>query len=253
MKAVDPTIRIGAVATTTRRSPNFVFPAEAVTDPVTRRQPAGWVPVMLSTMKAAGVMPDFLICHRYEQNPWQENDAALLQMAGSPTTGWSVNAALLRGPLNDYFGAAAARVELCVTESNSVHYNPGKQTTTFVNGLYLADSVGFLLQTEFNCLLWFGARCAQLTGNDNDTSLYGWRLYGDYGVICTHTDLSTDLYPTYYVMKLLSRFARGGDTVVQAASDNTLLPVYAVNVRTGRWACWWSTRARSPQSPETLR
>jgi hypothetical protein len=77
-----------------------------------------------STIKAAGVMPEFLICHRYEQNAGQENDALLLQLASASATGWSVDAALLRGPLNDFFGAAAANVELCVTENNSVHNNP---------------------------------------------------------------------------------------------------------------------------------
>jgi len=39
--------------------------------------------------QAAGVMPEFLICHRYEQNAGQENDALLLQLASAPATGWS--------------------------------------------------------------------------------------------------------------------------------------------------------------------
>ena len=34
-------------------------------------------------------------------------------------------------------------------------------------------------------------------------------------------------YPTYYTMKLLSHFARGGDTVVNATSSSTLLSIYA--------------------------
>lgn len=157
MKAADPTIKVGAVAVTSTEG-QYNFPSEAVTDPVTHQQQSGWVPVMLSTMQGLGVMPDFLICHRYEQNSGQENDATLLQLAGNSTTGWPVDAALLRGPLSDYYGLAAANVELCVTENNSVHNNPGKQIVSLVNGLYLADSMGNLLQTEFNSLLWWAFR-----------------------------------------------------------------------------------------------
>jgi sugar lactone lactonase YvrE len=238
MKQVDPTIRIGAVATTSTEGP-YNYPNEAVTDPVTLQQQTGWVPVMLSTMKKAGVMPDYLICHRYEQNAGQEDDATLLQLASAAATSWSVDAALLRGPLNDYFGTAAANVELCVTENNSVHNNPGKQMNSLVNGLYLADSLGSLLQTEFNSCLWWDLRNGPNTNSTGtalagnmSSSLYGWRMYGDYGILSLPSSLTGeatyyDAYPTYYVMKLLANFVRGGDTVVHAASDNPLLAVYA--------------------------
>jgi hypothetical protein len=58
-------------------------------------------------------------------------------------------------------------------------------------------------------------------------------MYGDYGILATPSGQSWgdssyyDGYPAFYTMKLLSDFARGGDTIVQASSDNTLLPVYA--------------------------
>ncbi len=238
MKAVDPTIRIGAVATTSTEGP-YNYPTEAVTDPVTHQQQTDWDHVMLGTMKNAGVMPDYLICHRYEQNAGQENDATLLQLASAPATGWPVDAALLRGPLNDFFGAAAANVELCVTENNSVHNDPGKQMNSLVNGLYMADSLGSLLQTEFNSMVWWDLRNGPNTNSDGtalagnmSSSLYGWRMYGDYGLLSMPSLLTPettyyDAYPPYYAMKLLSHFARGGDTIVQAASDNTLLSVYA--------------------------
>jgi sugar lactone lactonase YvrE len=58
-------------------------------------------------------------------------------------------------------------------------------------------------------------------------------LYGDYGILATPSGQAWgdssyyDGYPTYYAMKLLSNFARGGDSIVQASSNNALLPVYA--------------------------
>ena len=239
MKAVDPTIKIGAVAVTSTEGPSYTYPTESVMDPATNLPQTGWVPVMLSTIKGSGVMPDFLICHRYEQNAGQENDATLLQLASAPATGWLVDATLLRGSLNDYFGAAAANVELCVTENNSVHNNPGKQMNSLVNGLYLADSLGSLLRTEFNSMLWWDLRNGPATNaagtalvGNMSSSLYGWRINGDYGILSVPSTLAGettyyDAFPTYYVMKLLSHFARGGDTILPATSDNTLLSAFA--------------------------
>jgi hypothetical protein len=89
----------------------------------------------------------------------------------------------------------AASVELVCTENNSVYSNPGKQTTSLVNGLFYADSVGQILQTEFNTLMWWILRNAQETGNNNSPSLYGWRQYGDYGMLSGQNDP----YPTYYI------------------------------------------------------
>ena len=44
-------------------------------------------------------------------------------------------------------GRQASNVELLATEFNSVYSNPGKQTTSLVNGLFVADSLGSLLET----------------------------------------------------------------------------------------------------------
>ena len=58
---------------------------------------------------------------------------------------------------------------------------------------------------------------------------------GDYGIIASQSASTTayDPYPTYYAFKLLSNFARGGDTVVQAASNNTLLSIFAAKRANG--------------------
>ena len=238
MKAVDPTIKVGAVTPTTTEGVNsgsYEYPGEAVINPVTKLKDQTWTGILLSSLKAAGVAPDFLICHRYEQNAGQESDAYLLQAADSAQSGWAADASLLRTALNDYLGAAAAGVEICSTENNSVHNDPGKQTTNLVNGLYLADSVGSLLQTEINSLVWWDLRNGPASGGNNSASLYGWRNFNDYGVLATgsgsgaldYPPLNTP-FPPYYVAKLLSNFAGGGDTVVKASSSSALLAFYAV-------------------------
>jgi alpha-N-arabinofuranosidase len=110
-----------------------------------------------------------------------------------------------------------------------VFSNPGKQTTSLVNGLFYADAIGNLLETEFNAMLWWDLRNGQEAGNNNSPSLYGWRRYGDYGIVNAADPAGpADRYPTFYVNKLLRHFARGGEKVVEAQSDYGSLGVYAV-------------------------
>jgi alpha-L-arabinofuranosidase len=78
-------------------------------------------------------------------------------------------------------------------------------------------------------MLWWDLRNGQEGGNNNNPSLYGWRRYGDYGIVSAADPAGpADRYPTFYVNKLLKYFARGGEKVVQAGSDYGSLGVYAV-------------------------
>lgn len=229
MKATDPTIKIGAVAVPGEDSYANYNNHPAV-NPRTGQTHNGWTPVMLTTLKSLGVTPDFLIHHRYPQNPGGENDQLLLLSSSS----WASDAADLRRQLSDYLGTAGSGVELTCTENNSVSSGPGKQTTSLVSGLFLADSLGELLQTEFNALMWWDLRNGKDTGNNNSSSLYGWRLYGDYGIMDSVVPPApSDLYPTYYVGKMLQYFARPGDQVVSANSDYVGFAAYAVKRTNG--------------------
>jgi hypothetical protein len=182
---------------------------------------------MLTSLRNLGVTPDFVIFHRYEQAPGGESDAFLLQIAQT----WQNDMAGLRQQLNDYLGAAAANVEIVVTENNSVYASPGKQTTSLVNGLYLADSIGNVLKTELNTLIWWDVRNGQDHVNNNRSSLYGWRLYGDYGILSSPStggsSTAYDRYPTYHALELMQYFARGSDVIVEATSDDFLVSVFA--------------------------
>ncbi len=229
MKAVDPTIKIGAVAVTGEDSyaNNTNHP---VVNPRTGQTHNGWTPVMLATLRSLGIAPDFLIYHRYAQAPGAESDQGLLLS----NTSWSTDAADLRQQLNDYLGAAAPGVELDCTENNSVYTNPGKQTTSLVNGLFLADSICAAMKTEFNSVVWWDLRNGQDTSNNNSSSLYGWRQYGDYGITDSVDPAGpADTYPTFYVDRLLQHFARGGDQLVSSASDYALLSVCAAQRTAG--------------------
>jgi hypothetical protein len=224
MKQVDPTIKIGVVVTPGANSYPHYTDNPAI-DPVTAQVNFGWTPILLATLKSLGVTPDFAIHHRYAQNGGGESDAGLLQSS----SGWAFDAANLRGMINDYMGANGTNIELICTENNSVSSNPGKQSVSLVNGLFKMDSLAQLMQTEFNGLFWWNLRNGgDSYGYNVSPSLYGWRLYGDYGVL-----EGTELYPTYYTTALMTNFVQVGDTVVGAASDWPLLPVYAARRQDG--------------------
>lgn len=226
MKAVDPSIKIGAVVARGEDS-EVIYTDHPVTNPRTGEVHLGWTPVMLTTLRNLGITPDFVIYHRYEQGPGGESDLFLLNSAAT----WTNDAANLRQMVDDYLGPNGRSVALICTENNSVYSNPGKQTTSLVNGLFLADSIGSILQTEFKGMVWWDLRNGREAGNNNSSSLYGWRRYGDYGMVNEADPAGpADRYPTFYVYKLLKYFARGGEYVIPAQSDYTSLGVYAVRV-----------------------
>lgn len=238
MKAVDPTIKLGVVVQS-GDTPDAKAPARTVTNPRTGATHRGWTAVMLATLTTLGVTPDYVIYHRYPLAPGSETDAKLLSGVSISNTTWADDARDLRQQVNDFLGAAGANVELLVTENNDVYSEPGKQSTSLVNGLFLADSFGQLLQTEFTGFVWWALHngspkdsAGNLLGNFS-AALYGWRTYGDYGMLSQ----TNDPHPTYYAAKLLSHFARASDSVVKTTtSGNALLAAYAVKRADGSLA-----------------
>jgi len=222
MKAADPTIKIGVVAVTGENSYSN-NPNHLAVNPRTGTTNYGWTPVMLSTLKSLGVTPDFLVHHVYPQYG-TDNDQALLAVAN-----WPGDAADLRQQITDYLGSAGTNTELLVTENNNDSGNPGRQSTSIVNGLYLADSLAQLMKTEFNSLIWWDLRNGTDTGGDFNPVLYGWRTYGDLGII----NGANTRHPVFYAFKLMQYFARPDDTVLNATTDYPLLASYSVRKADG--------------------
>ena len=107
-------------------------------------------------------------------------------------------------------------------------------------GCSAADTIGKILQTEFNALLWWDLRNGQGAVANSDNALYGWRTNSS-GSILTDEGIvngnvvppNSNCYPSYYCMKLMQYFARGGDTVVAVTNDYQLLGTYAVRRANG--------------------
>jgi len=232
MKAVDPTIKIGAVADITEDG-TANYSNHPVTNPRTGVTHNGWTPVMLYTMKTNGVIPDFLIEHKYAPG-----DGDTYNLLWSQT--WASDAAGLRQMLVDYLGSANTNVELACTEHGC---GGDRQRVSLVGGLFWADSIGQILQTEFNSRLWWDLRNGQGGILNSDNALYGWRtgwftnvalltntvqFYYDEGIVAGAGTEPTNRYPVFYCGKLMKYFTRGGDTVVAATNDYQLLSAYAV-------------------------
>ena len=237
MKAVDPTIKIGAVADITEDGTSN-YCNHPVVNPRTHVIHYGWTPVMLYTMLTNGVIPDFLIEHKYAPSDGDTWDLLY-------TSTWASDAAGLRQMLVDYLGSANTNVELACTEHGT---GGDRQPVSLVGGLFWADSIGQILQTEFNSRLWWDLRNGQGGILDSDNALYGWRtgwftnvalltntiqFYSDGGIVTGLGTEATNRYPTFYCGKLMKYFARGGDTVVTATNDYQLLSAYAVRRTNG--------------------
>jgi alpha-L-arabinofuranosidase len=237
MKAVDPTIKIGVVVVPGEDSYTNDM-AHLVTNPVTGQIHYGWTPVMLTTFKQLGIYPDFLIYHFYPEYTGSgsnstDSDPLLLQVAGNPNPAtyadWAGAASSLRLQVTDYLGAPGSNIELCVTENDSDSGAQGRQSTSIINALYLTDSLCQLMQTEFNSMVWWDLRNGPGTGGDFDPSLYGWRSFGDLGIMFGAAGTS----PAFYAEKLLQHFVRANDSILGASSDYLLLSAYAVHRTNG--------------------
>ncbi|PAW76234.1 MAG: hypothetical protein B9S32_16020 [Verrucomicrobia bacterium Tous-C9LFEB] len=235
MRAVDPTLRIGAVISLGEDADGIG--THAVPNPNDNNSlHTGWTPVMLATLKSQGIAPHFLIYHYYAQYPNQESDAILLQVGGVIES----HATLIRKMVTDYYdGTQGAAIELAVTEMNSVTNNPGKQVSSLVNALFRADVHGHFARTEFNACTWWSFRDGGNTTFNNGSALYGWRPYGEYGAVALgnlpEAPVNTKM-PTFYAHKLLKYWGRGGDRVVTATSSYGLVGIHAAKLANGNLA-----------------
>jgi hypothetical protein len=199
-----------------------------------------WLPDVLEQSAVQGLTIGFISDHNYVQNAGSENDATLLLGTVSDPESpydWAVRASDYTSLLNQYLGSAGQSVELLTTEFNSVDTNPGKQTASLVNGLFIADSLGELMQTPYEGAIVWDLRNGFDTGNNNASSLYGWRDGGDYGLIGSSGDppeTGTYVpYPSYFAEQLASKIIQAGGMVVQATSDDPDLAVYAAKESDG--------------------
>ncbi|MDQ2985126.1 MAG: hypothetical protein M3R13_00210 [Armatimonadota bacterium] len=219
MKAVDPTIQIGIACVYTENT----YPQRvSVINPVTGQSANGWTPVVLTYMRNLGVLPDYIDIHYYPQGPYAESDTNLLQTIEH----WELVFNPMRRILEEYLGQAAANgIDIFITENNGSYFNPGRQSVSMVTALYLATSWSKVVEMNGKSFVWWRLhQGVEISGNMSQL-LYGWRSYGDYGVLArgypeTISPPVNEPYPPFYALKLLKIFARPGYQIVSTTSDN---------------------------------
>jgi hypothetical protein len=226
MKAVDSSIKIGAVLTTPGNWPD---------GQTNSASPQPWNTTVLSNACSS---VDFVIAHWYPQNPGSESDSSLLGDASQIAN----MASTLRSEINQYCGSHASAVQIMVTETNSVSSAPGKQTVSVVNALFLADDYMSWLEHGAINVDWWDLHNGANAGN-NSSSLYGSANYGEYGVLANAScagsacepSANTPL-PAYFGLQMLTKLGGPGDTMVSSSSSQSLVGVHAVKQSNGNLA-----------------
>lgn len=213
MKAADPSIQIGV---------DFAPDNDL------------WNTGVLSELSKDGTLPDFVIMHWYAQNPGTETDAGLL----SSTDHISTMMSILKQEIQPY-----GSIPVFVTETNSVSYNPGKQSTGLVNALFLANNYADWLQSGAPNVDWWDLHNGIFTGPQGanvSPSLYGTTQFGDYGLLSlgrtrngiSEPPLDTP-FPSYYGYQMLVPLEAPGSTMVGSGSSTDQITVHATKASNG--------------------
>ncbi|GGK86586.1 alpha-L-arabinofuranosidase [Planomonospora parontospora subsp. parontospora] len=230
MKAVDPTIKIGAVLTTPANWPDgLVAEGDAGT----------WNEVVLAT---AGSKIDFVILHWYP--------GALDRTAHVPDM-----IHLTRQQIAKYAGPGSERIGIAMTEFNTGSSSNG--TNTQPGALAAADAYATLLANGVFTVDWWNVR----NGIGNVTQVEGHTDYGDFGLLSSGTctsdggvcepEVNTPFAP-YYALQMVSRFARPGDRFIRAATDQEKVTAHAVRRADGGLAVLLINTSSDTSYPVTI-
>ncbi|NBE79944.1 cellulose binding domain-containing protein [Micromonospora rubida] len=213
MKAVDPTIKVGAVLTMPGNWPDGITAGS---------DPGPWNSTVLSL---AGPKIDFVDVH------WYPGGSAAESLA---RTGHIDDAAhLLRQQIAKYAGPNSGRIGISFTELN---VDAGR--TTQPGALFLADAYSDLLENGVFTVQWWNVH----NGIGTVSQVAGHTDYGDFGILssggCTadgsvcEPPLNTPFAP-YHGLSMMNLFVRAGDQLVRAGTDQPLVTAHAARRANG--------------------
>jgi hypothetical protein len=208
MKAIDPTIKVGAELTMPANWPDGITAAGDT---------ASWDQTVLSI---AGPHIDFVDVH------WYPGGATA---AESLTKTAQLNDAmyLLRQQINRYAGAGAGRIGISLTE-----INVGVGQDTQPGALFLADAYSDLLENGVFTVDWWNVH----NGLGTVSTVAGQTDYGDFGMLSSggcssdgtvcEPPMNTPFAP-YHALTLMNSFVHPGDQLIRAGTDNALVTAHA--------------------------
>ncbi|MEU5909352.1 cellulose binding domain-containing protein [Micromonospora sp. NPDC047527] len=208
MKAVDPSIKVGAVLTMPGNWPDGITAGS---------DPGPWNRTVLSI---AGPKIDFVDVHWY---PGGTAADSLARTNHLPDATY-----LLRQQLAKYAGPNAGRIGISFTELN---VDVGR--TTQPAALFLADVYSGLLSSGVFTVQWWNVH----NGIGTVSEVAGQTDYGDFGLLssgaCTEDGsvceppLNTPFAP-YHGLTMMKLFAKAGDQFVRAGTSDSLVSAHAV-------------------------
>ncbi|MFE6993518.1 cellulose binding domain-containing protein, partial [Streptomyces pharetrae] len=218
MKAVDPTIKIGAVLTTPGHWPDGV---------VAEGDAGDWNHTVLSQVTD---VIDFVSVHWYAGGSDTSAQDAMTRLTRLPGELREV-----RNQIDRYAGADSPRIGIALTEINT--NTGGARLTARPNGLFAADAFMTALENGVFNVDWWNTH----NGTGQIATVDGETDYGDMGMLssggCTgdvcEPAPNTPFHP-YYGMKMTSELGTAGDTMVAAASSAQDVSAHAVHRRDGR-------------------
>jgi hypothetical protein len=216
-----------------------------------------WINDILSQSAIQGFTLGYIADHYYTNDSGSHaSDSGLLAVsnsaAGASISGlssytntsnpynWQARAADYDNDFNTFL--PGQNITLIADEVNSISSSPGEQSTSLVNGLFIADALGSILNTTgadglggYQGFDIWDLHNGPFTTNFTSRNLYGWRMGGDYGILgnasgaAAPIDGSNEPYPDYFAIQLASKIIQNGGTVVSASEDNeTSVDTYAV-------------------------
>jgi hypothetical protein len=217
MKAVDPTIKVGAVLT---------MPANWPDGLTAGADPGPWNQAVLTI---AGPKIDFVDVH------WYPGGGTAAEALARPSH--IVDAVhLLRQQIARFAGPDASRIGISLTETN-VGLGPNTQP----GALYLADAYAGLLESGVFTVHWWNVH----NGIGTVSIVAGQTDYGDFGILSSggcrddgvtcEPPMNTPFAP-YHGLSLVNRFAHPGDQFIRAATDQALVSAHAVRRANGNLA-----------------
>ncbi|WDZ82909.1 cellulose binding domain-containing protein [Micromonospora cathayae] len=213
MKAVDPTIKVGAVLTMPGNWPDGITAGS---------DPGPWNQAVLAI---AGPKIDFVDVH------WYPGGTAAQSLERTDHLVDAVH--LLRQQITRYAGPGAERIGISLTELN---VEAGR--TTQPGALFLADAYSELLANGVFTVQWWNVH----NGIGTVSTVAGHTDYGDYGLLSSGTctadgsvcepPLNTPFAP-YHALSMMNLFTTGGDRFVRAGTDQPLVAAHAVRRSNG--------------------
>jgi len=211
MKAVDPTIKVGAVLTMPANWPDAqVGTGDADT----------WNKTVLAI---AGPTIDFVDLHWYPGGATAAE--ALVKPNQIPDAVY-----LTRQQIARYAGANASRIGISLTE-----LNVGVGLNTQPGALFLADVYSGLLENGVFTVDWWNVH----NSIDTVSTVAGQTDYKDYGLLSSATCLSDGSaceppmntpFAPYYGLSMVHTFAHAGDQFIRAGTDEPLVTAHAVRL-----------------------